>query len=125
MSQGAVPGHTPAIDDFVKKAIQQFREKLLDLSSRNALLNFRHSERSRSHLRVVDEIPENLFQRLSSPAKLTFVPLPYPELLPLDERVPLFERALKQAKRTDEAYESKLSELGPNPSERQLQKAER
>ncbi len=125
MSQGAVQGQTPAVDEFVKKSIQQFREKLLDLSSRNPLLNFRHSERSRSHLRVVDEIPEIFFQRLSTPAKLTFVPLPYPELLPLDEQVPLFERAFKQAKRTDEAYQSKLSELGPSPSDRQLQKAER
>lgn len=125
MSQAAVPGQTPAIDEFVKNSIQQFREKLLDLSSRNPLLNFRHSERSRSHIRIVDEIPEVLFERLSASQSMTFVPLPYPELFPPDERLPLFERAFQQARRTEEAYKSKLSELGPHPSERQLQKAER
>jgi very-short-patch-repair endonuclease len=125
MSQGAVPGHTPAIDDFVKKALQQFREKLLDLSSRNPLLNFRHSERSRSHIRIIDEIPEILFEKLTASRQFTFIGLPYPELIPPDELVPLFERAFKQAKRTDEAYQAKLSELGPHPSERQVQKAER
>src|SRR5689334_11292450 len=112
MSQAAVPGQTPAIDEFIKNSIQQFREKLLDLSSRNPLLNFRHSERSRSHIRIVDEIPELLFERLSASQPMTFVPLPYPELIPPDERLPLFERAFNQAKCTDEDYHSKLSELG-------------
>src|SRR5437879_589795 len=101
MSQGAVPGHTPAVDDFVQKAIQQFRGKLLDLSSRNPLLNFRHSERSRSHIRVVDEIPEILFEKLTASRQFTFVGLPYPELIPPDESVPLFERAFKHSKQTD------------------------
>lgn len=125
MSQAAVPGQTPAIDEFIKNSIQQFREKLLDLSSRNPLLNFRHSERSRSHIRIIDEIPEILFERLSASQPMTFVPLPYPELIPPDECLPLFERAFNQMRRTDEVYNSKLSEIGPNPSERQLQKAER
>jgi hypothetical protein len=125
MPQEEGPGQSPAVDEFVKKTIQQFREKLLDLSSRNPLLNFRHSERSRSHIRIVDEIPETLFQRLSASRQMTFLPLPYPELIPSDERLPLFERAFQHSRRTDEAYKAKLAELGPNPSERQVQKAER
>jgi hypothetical protein len=36
MPQEAVPGQSPAVDEFVKKTIQQFREKLLDLSSLGA-----------------------------------------------------------------------------------------
>jgi Protein of unknown function (DUF4011)/AAA domain len=125
MSQVAAPEQTSAIDDFIQRSIQQFREKLLDLSSRNPLLNFRHSERSRSHIRIVDEIPEALFERLSASQQMTFVPLPYPELFAPDERLPLFERVFQQATSTDEAYKSRLSELGPNPSERQTQKADR
>jgi very-short-patch-repair endonuclease len=125
MPQEAVPGQSPAVDEFVKKTIQQFREKLLDLSSRNPLVNFRHSERSRSHIRIVDEIPETLFQRLSASRQMSFGPLPYPELIPPDEQPPLFERAFRHAQRTDEVYKSKFCELGPTPSERQLQKLER
>jgi hypothetical protein len=74
---------------------------------------------------VIDEIPETLFSRLSMSKQLTFDPLPYPELIPLDERVPLFDRAIENARRTDELYRDRLLEFGPNPSARQMQKAER
>jgi len=125
MAQGAAPEQSAAINEFVNTAIQQYRQKLLDLSSRNPLISFRHSERSRSHIRVVDEVPELLFNRLSTSRQMTFVPLPYPELIPTDERLPPFERTIQNAKRTDELYKEKLAELGPNPSDRQIQKAER
>lgn len=60
----AVP--TAGIDSFIKAAIQQYRAKLLDLSSRNPLVNFRHYEKSRSHIRIVDEISEKLFDKLNA-----------------------------------------------------------
>jgi hypothetical protein len=117
MADAGATEQSAAIDDFVSTAIQQYRQKLLDLSSRNPLISFRHSERSRSHIRVIDELPETLFSRLSMSRQLTFDPLPYPELVPPDERLPMFERAIQNARRTDEQYKEKLAELGPNPSE--------
>ena len=51
-------------DAFVRQVIQQYRAKLLDLTSRNPLISFRHSERSRSHIRLIDEIPEKLFNKV-------------------------------------------------------------
>ncbi len=113
------------IDDFVKAAMEQYRAKLLDLSSRNPLVNFRHSERSRSHIRVVDEIPEKLFEKLESSRQLWFDPLPDPVLIPPDEERPLFTQALRNAKRTDERYNKALEAVGPTPSDRQRQKIER
>jgi very-short-patch-repair endonuclease len=121
----AATEQSAAIDDFVSSTIQQYRQKLLDLSSRNPLVSFRHSERSRSHIRVIDEIPETLFSRLSMSKQMTFDPLPYPELIPPDERVPLFDRAIQNARHTDQPYRDRLVEFGPNPSDRQMQKAER
>ena len=56
---------------------------------------------------------------------MTFDPLPYPDLVPPDEMLPLFERAIQNAMRSDELYEEKLAEFGPNPSDRQMQKADR
>ena len=44
---------------------EQCRKKLLELTSRNPLISFRHSERSRSHLRVIEDVPERLFSRLA------------------------------------------------------------
>ena len=42
--------------------MERFREKLLDLSMRNPLLNYRKS--TRRTLQIVDELPEVIFQRL-------------------------------------------------------------
>ena len=125
MAQGRAALQANGIDDFVKAAIQQYRAKLLDLSSRNPLVNFRHSDRSRSHIRVVDEIPEKLFERLESSRQLWFDPLPDPLLIPADEELPLFQEARRKATRTDAEYKKALAELGPTPSERKRQKVER
>ena len=113
------------VDDFVRKTIEQYRAKLLDLSSRNPLVNFRHSDRSRSHVRIVDEIPEKLFDKLAAGQRLTFDPVPEPELMPADESLLPFELAVQKAKRENEDYCKAVAELRPNASDRQRQKIER
>jgi very-short-patch-repair endonuclease len=125
MAQGPASVPPANVDDFVQNAIAQYRAKLLDLSSRNPLLNFRHSEKSRSHIRVVDEIPEKLFERLDAGRQMWFDPVPEPVLIPSDENLPLFQEALRKAKRTDETYKKASADVGPNPSERAKQKVER
>jgi hypothetical protein len=125
MVQGPASINPSNVDDFVQNAIAQYRAKLLDLSSHNPLLNFRHSEKSRSHVRVVDEIPEKLFERLDSGRQMWFDPVPEPVLIPSDENLPLFQEALRKAKRTDETYKKDSGDLGPNPSERAKQRVER
>jgi very-short-patch-repair endonuclease len=125
MAQGPAALPATGIDDFVKAAIQQYRAKLLDLSSRNPLVNFRHSDRSRSHIRVSDEIPEKLFERLESSRQLWLDPLPDPLLIPADEELPLFQEARRRAAKDDAEYKKALAELGPAPSERKRQKLER
>jgi hypothetical protein len=110
---------------FVRQAIQQYRTKLLDLTNRNPLINFRHSERSRSHIRIVDAVPERLFTRLINGDQLSFEALPDPELIPNDEKTPVFSNLLRQARSEDQIYRNAIAELGPNPSHRQRQKVER
>ncbi len=114
-----------SVEGLVRTTVDRYRSKLLDLSSRNPLVNFRHSERSRSHIRVVNEIPEILFAKLEAGRELTFEPVPDPILIPDEELAPDFEAALRKAKRTDEEYQGGLTKLGPNPSERQRRKLER
>lgn len=115
----------PAVDIYVRNVIQQYRTKLLDLTRKNPLISFRHSEKSKSHIRVVDEIPEALFGKLATGKQLTFIPLPDPELIPSDETAPEFLRLLREAKAEDQEYKQALSEIGPSPSARQTQKLER
>src|SRR3990170_4172114 len=64
--------------EIAAEAIRQLRQKLLDLSNRNRLLNFRHSERSRTHIRIIDNIPDVLYQRLAEGQPVTFKSLPEP-----------------------------------------------
>src|ERR1700747_3471735 len=63
--------------------LDRIRTRLLDLTNRNKLLNFRHS--NASSLRVVDVSIDSLFRRLLDNEKLAFRPVPEP---PFDGEVP-------------------------------------
>lgn len=54
--------------------LDRIRTRLLDLTNRNRLLNFRHS--NASSLRVVDVSINSVFQRLRDNEKLSFLPVP-------------------------------------------------
>jgi hypothetical protein len=61
------------MSDFVKVALQGVRSKLLDLTRRNRLLNYKESAKS---IRVVDELPDEVFRILVLEGKeMEFVPL--------------------------------------------------
>ncbi|MEP7243797.1 MAG: DUF4011 domain-containing protein, partial [Gammaproteobacteria bacterium] len=69
------------VTELVREGIERLRLKLLDLTNRNRLLNFKFTESSRKFVRVVDELPDVLYRRLtdeSEPKKLFFAPLPKP-----------------------------------------------
>lgn len=66
---------------LIREAIGKLRLRLLDLTNRNRLLNFKFSETSKKFVRVVDEIPTVLFNRLTEGgARMYFVGLPNPPL---------------------------------------------
>ena len=44
--------------------IENLRTRLLDLSKRNRLISFKHSDRARNHVRVIDELPDVIYERL-------------------------------------------------------------
>ncbi len=60
----------------IDAGLERIRLRLLDLSNRNRLLNYRYSKKS--SLRVVDEIPDQLFNQLYDGKDLTFKPVPRP-----------------------------------------------
>src|SRR5579864_2622708 len=57
--------------------LDRIRTRLLDLTNRNKLLNFRHS--NASSLRAVDASSDGVFRRLLDNEKIAFVPVPEPE----------------------------------------------
>jgi len=109
----------------VSAAIDILRTKLLDLTGRNQLLSFKHSERSRKHVRLVDVIPGAFVEQLEKGADIRFHSLPEPDDEPADEKSSQFRKALERAIASDPQYLKNLKELGDNPSERALGRAER
>jgi very-short-patch-repair endonuclease len=114
-----------ALKSLVLATIHTLRTKLLDLTMANRLLNFKPSEKSRSHIRIIDEIPEALFESLEAGKEMEFRWIEEPELDPADERTNEFLRAVKEAKATDAVYIEQLEKLGKRPSRRQISTVER
>ena len=56
----------------VKESIENYRKKLLDTSKRNPLISFKHQERSRQQIRVIDELPNVLYEKLDNGKTLQF-----------------------------------------------------
>jgi len=101
--------------DFIKQSLEKLREKLLDLSNRNSLLNFKHSERSKTHIRIIDELVNQVYEKLIIENKsLTFKALPAFEDDPKDEKTSVFKNELIIARRFDEEYLRDLEELDEN-----------
>lgn len=116
-------------DPFLRSSIEALRRRLLDLTGRNPLLNFRHG-RNRRHLRVIDELPDQLFTKLEGDSVLRFRSVGENETEPRDERTAEFGRALEEARLHDEAYVKGMAELaartdrGEDPGEKALARLE-
>lgn len=95
---------------FFNELIEGMRPKLLDLTRRNPLLSTPFSERSYSNLRVVDEVPSFLFEKLLTD-KMRLVPLPSLEEDPKDEDNQEFKNAYASARYADEEYQEKIEKL--------------
>jgi hypothetical protein len=88
------------------------RNKLLDLSRRNPMLNYKHRAASRRQLRVVDTNLEGVLAALTAKQReLPFSPLPEPDDIPEDELTDSFLAALGHAKSTDLDYLTRLAAL--------------
>lgn len=109
----SAPGETPGssqAQQWTYDAVAKLRAKLIDLSRRSPLIAFKHTSRSASQLRFVDERPDLLFNRLND-GSMGFEPLPGEEKTPADERTPEFGIAYERARLTDEEFLSATEKL--------------
>ena len=100
-SPSAPDADNPAVAEMVREGVRKAREKLIDLSMRNSMLNFRHSETSGRHVRIVDEDLEFLVRTLASGKSLDIIPVPPVDQIPSDEDMDTFRAALKAVKEID------------------------
>ena len=123
MAETGAPGSD--LRGLVLGTIEKLRAKLLDLTMANRLLNFKPSEKAKSHIRVIDEVPEILFEKLEGGSKLEFAWIDDPDLEPADERTHEFLDGVKAGKTTDTVYLEQLEKLGRRASRRQIASVER
>ncbi len=101
------------MDNIIKKSIAELQKKLIDQSNRNGLLNFNLSSKSNTHIYVIDELPEKIYEKISQNKKLEFKPLPpfdKKNELP-DERTNEFKSTLYELIETDSEYRKKCEKL--------------
>lgn len=93
--------------EFVRKKISELRQRLLDLTARNPLLNFRHPKGS--SVRIVDELPDQVVTALQANRSFYFEPVPRPSENELVEQGyidfdPVRKEEIARRKPTPEAW---------------------
>lgn len=95
----------------IREQVEEFRKQLLGRTLRNPLLNCPHGPRVRAQIRVVDELPDAVFERLEAEDTFTFLPLPEPRDRPDDEGGEEFREELERYKRNSETYTAAIEQL--------------
>ena len=114
------------IDEHINEQIADFRRLLLGLTLRNPLLSCPHDQGVRTQVRIVDELPDAVFDRLTSDGAFEFEPLPEPRDTPDDEDDEDFEQALSDYKTRSLTYQQALRQLEQSSQETgSLEKLER
>lgn len=125
MTPPVTEGANTGLSGLVRTGLEKLRSKLLDLSMSNRLLNFKHSEKSKTHIRIIDEIPEVLFDRLEQRKNLQFVWIEEPDFELADEQTAEFKEAFAKTKESDETYLQQKEKLGFRVTRRQIAKLDR
>ncbi len=102
--------------DYFDAQLAAYRTRLLNLTLRNRMLNFKHRERGRDYLRIIDTGPDLFLEEIRR-GSLDFAHLPPRDEMPEDEKTPDFRHALEQAQLTDEAYLKALDKLDESEGE--------
>ena len=104
-------------DRIILPKIQRLRERLLDLSLRNSLISMKIFSSRGSLVRVVDELPDVLYERIrgKDEKEMRFDPLPPLLREPEDEKNnEKFLEAHIYAQQTDEKYIQEMDSLNPD-----------
>lgn len=105
------PPLEPAEIERLTRVYDTLREKLLDLTKKNRMLNYAIGPRTRQ-LQVVDEVLEEVYVRLvEEDAAFRLVPLEEPADSPEDEKSEEFIAAFEHAKVADIEYQTQLEAL--------------
>lgn len=92
-------------ENIIRKKLNRFADKLIDLSKRNKMINSNFQSRSKTHFRIIDEIPDLLYNKLlNNNNNMEFIPLPPLDSEPTDENTPEFKKEVFIKENTDQEY---------------------
>ena len=99
---------------LAKDNIKNLRNKILmgSTTNRNPLINYKHSDRKRGQVRIVDELPNEIYKDLIADKSFIFRPLPEPTYQPKDENTPEFKTEFAKAQKEDEIFLNKIKKMG-------------
>ena len=90
--------------------LSKFQDKLLDLSKRNKMINSNFQSRAKTHFRIIDEIPDFLYDKLSKD-NMEFKPLPPLDENPKDENTLEFKARIAIKEKEDEEYIKEMEKI--------------
>lgn len=123
--KGSDPREPTAWERAAATRVADLRRRLLDLKNSNRLLNYKFTERSRSHVRVIEASTDAIFANLVEGKRLPFRALPEKSDEPPDENNDQFLMALEQARNSDSVYREELEALDDDPDGEETRRIER
>ncbi|MFK5948008.1 MAG: DUF4011 domain-containing protein, partial [Methylococcales bacterium] len=75
-TDNTVPDDESPTTGFAFDSLESVRKKLLDLTGKNALISYRHPRAS--CIRLIDELPDQIYEVLTAGETFTFIPVPEP-----------------------------------------------
>ena len=109
--------------ELIKTKIISLRPRLMDTSRRNALINNTISARSAAFVRIIDEKPQGIFDKLiKDEAKLTLASLPSLDEDPPDENNREFREAVQVSYSTDQKYIDVIEAIDADNDEKSFEK---
>ena len=109
--------------ELIKNQILKLRPRLMDTSRRNALINNSISPKTASFIRIVDEKPQSIFDKLlRDEESLILAALPPLEEDPKDENNIEFREAFEVAVATDQVYLDEIKDIDQDNDENAFEK---
>ena len=99
------------LNEFIKAKVEELRPRLLDLTKRNPLISTRLKADSSTLIRVVDELPDVLFYKLTNDQEMRLLALPPLDDDPQDEQTEEFRSAYANARLIDELFLKSIQEI--------------
>jgi len=101
-----------SLEKIINDRIESLRPKLLDLTKRNPLISAKFSDRSNTVVRIVDELPQQVFDTIIEETKpMRFKSLPSLEEDPKEEKSKEFQLEFKKSLIHDEIYLKQIEQF--------------